>query len=185
MGGSEPGGPGVPDSARTAAHLRRALGWMVAGVLGFMMVLTVVDVTGRFGFNRPIPGSFEVMEFCLAIVVFSALPLVTWDRRHITVSLFDSLFRGAGYRIQQGLIQGASLLGMGVICWRMWDQGNRLDRTQAITGYLEWPVAPIAYFMSALAGLSALLIVMLLWRAVTGKPYPAWSDGDGDGEVRG
>ena len=160
--------------------IRRLLGWMVAVALGFMMVLTVVDVTGRFVFNRPIPGSFEVMEFCLAIVVFSALPLVTWDRRHITVSLFDTLFRGAGYRVQQSFVQGASLLGMGVICWRMWDQGNRLDRTQAITGYLEWPVAPIAWFMSVLAGLSALLIVMLLWHALAGRPYPAWGDRGAD-----
>ena len=81
------------DGARSALLVRRSLGWMVAAALAFMMVLTVVDVTGRFVFNRPIPGSFEVMEFCLAIVVFSALPLVTWDRRHITVSLFDSFFR--------------------------------------------------------------------------------------------
>lgn len=177
MGSREPLPPG---SARSALHVRRLLGWMVAIALCFMMALTVVDVTGRFVFNRPIPGSFEVMEFCLAIVVFSALPLVTWDRRHITVSLFDTLFRGAGYRVQQSLVQGASLLGMGVICWRMWDQGNRLDRTQAITGYLEWPVAPIAYFMSVLAGLASLLIVMLLWRAVAGRPYPAYHDHDGE-----
>ena len=170
------------DGARPALLVRRSLGWMVAAVLAFMMALTVVDVTGRFVFNRPVPGSFEVMEFCLAIVVFSALPLVTWDRRHITVSLFDSFFRRAGYRAQQALIQAASLLAMGIVCWRMWDQGERLERTQAITGYLEWPVAPIAYFMSVLAGLSTLLIAMLLWRAVAGRPYPAYHDHDGDAE---
>ncbi|MDE0334630.1 MAG: TRAP transporter small permease [Defluviicoccus sp.] len=167
------------DGARAALPVRRLLGWMVAVALAFMMVLTAVDVTGRFAFDSPIPGSFEVMEFCLAIVVFSALPLVTWDRRHITVSLFDSLFRGAGYRVQQCLVQGASLLAMGIVCWRMWDQGERLERTQAITGYLEWPVAPIAYFMSVLAGLSTLLILMLLWRALAGRPYPVYEDGGG------
>lgn len=170
-----------PDN-RTALRVRRLLGWMVALALAFMMVLTVVDVTGRFAFGRPIPGSFEVMEFCLAIVVFSALPLVTWDRGHITVGLFDSFFRGAGRRAQQALIQAASLLAMGIVCWRMWDQGDRLDRTQAITGYLEWPVAPIAYFMSVLAGLSALLIAMLLWRAVAGRPYPVHGDRGGEAE---
>ena len=173
-------GPGADTGARPALFVRRSLGWMVAVVLSFMMALTVVDVTGRFVFNNPIPGSFEVMEFCLAIVVFSALPLVTWDRRHITVSLFDAYFQRSGYRAQQCLIQLASLLGMGIVCWRMWDQGNRLHQTQAITGYLEWPVAPIAYFMSILAGLSALLIVMLLWRAVAGRPYPAYDDGGGE-----
>ena len=71
---------------------------------------------------------------------------------------------------------------MGIVCWRMWDQGERLERTQAITGYLEWPVAPIAYFMSVLAGLSTLLIAMLLWRAVAGRPYPAYDDHDGEAE---
>ncbi len=180
MGDGAPRLPGAGGEIRPDLLVRRLLGWMVAVTLAFMMALTVVDVTGRFAFNNPIPGSFEVMEFCLAIVVFSALPLVTWDRRHITVSLFDSLFRRSGYRLQQGLIQLASLLGMGIVCWRMWDQGDRLDRTQAITGYLEWPVAPIAYFMSVLAGLSTMLIAMLLWRAVAGSPYPSYSDGGDD-----
>ena len=42
---------------------------------------------------------------------------------------------------------------------------------------------PIAFYSSAIslgAGLASLLVVMLLWRAVAGKPYPDWDDDDGE-----
>ena len=155
MGKPEPGLPGGPGGGLPALLVRRLLGWMVALVLAFMMALTVVDVTGRFVFNRPIPGSFEVMEFCLAIVVFSALPLVTWDRRHITVSLFDSLFRGSGDRLRQGVIQLASLLGIGIVCWRMLDPRNRqmgvgvgIEKGRTPNGYMDERVYSTQNFSS-------------------------------------
>ena len=82
-------GPGADFSTRFNFIVRHALGVIAASVLFFMMMLTVFDVAGRFFLAKPIPGSFELMEFGLAIVIFSALPLVTWDRGHITVSLLE------------------------------------------------------------------------------------------------
>jgi TRAP-type C4-dicarboxylate transport system permease small subunit len=170
------GGPHPGGIFRPAIVARRALGAVVAAVLLFMVALTAVDVIGRFLFASPVPGSFELMEFALAIVVFSAMPLVTWDRGHITVTLFDGLFRGAMRRLQHIFALAMSALAMGIIFWRMWDQGDRLDVTGAITGYLEWPIAPLAYFMAVLGGLSTAILLVLLWFAITGRPAPVHGD---------
>ncbi len=156
--------------------LRRLLGSVVAIVLFFMMCLTVVDVAGRFVFAKPVPGSFELMEFALAILIFSATPLVTWDRTHITVTLFDNLFRRLGGNLQQSFTLGVSAIAMAIICWRMWDQGNRLDVTGAITGYLEWSIAPVAWFMSVLAAVSLLILLNLIWLTLRNRPLPTFDD---------
>lgn len=162
--------------ARGALALRRLLGWLTGLALFFMMAVTTVDVVARFAFSSPLPGTFELMEFGLAVVVFTALPLVTWDRGHITVTLFEGLFRGAARRIQQTVVMAASALGMAVIAVRMWDQGDRLHETGATTGFLLWPRAPIAYFMSAFAALAFLLLAGFVWRALADRPYPDYED---------
>ncbi len=155
---------------------RRALGILTGAILFFMMALTITDVFARFILSSPLPGTFELMEFSLAIVVFSALPLVTWDREHISVSLFDSLFRGFGKRIQQIIITGVSGVAMAIISSRMWYQGVQLNETGATTGFLLWPRAPIAYFMSIFAALSFLVLIGLFFQACTGNLDPVNED---------
>jgi TRAP-type C4-dicarboxylate transport system permease small subunit len=44
--------------------------------LAAMMLLTVADVTLRALFNRPIHGTFELIELGLACSVYIALPAV-------------------------------------------------------------------------------------------------------------
>ncbi len=160
---------GATDGARVSFWLRQFLGWLTGAVLFFMMILTAVDVIARFVFSNPLPGTFEIMEFSLAIVVFSAMPLVTWDQGHISVSLFEGLFQGTGRHIQQIFVMALSVIGMGIITVQMWGQGNQLDATGATTGFLLWPRAPIAYFISSFAGLSFLLLIGLFIGACAGK----------------
>ena len=162
--------------ARFNFVIRYALGVICALVLFFMMMLTVFDVAGRFLLSKPLPGSFEIMEFGLAIVVFSALPLVTWDRGHITVSLLEKYFRGTWAHLQRLFVLSGSALIMGIVSWRLWIQGDRLVVSSAITGFMEWPIAPISYAMSAFAGLSFIILLGLLWLSFLGKTLPVYED---------
>ncbi|MGZ0247129.1 MAG: TRAP transporter small permease, partial [Alphaproteobacteria bacterium] len=80
----------IPESV--AGHFRWPVRILTAMAALFMLgiaAVTVVDVTGRYAFNSPIPGGVEVIEFLLGLTIFSALPLVTVKRSHITVELFD------------------------------------------------------------------------------------------------
>jgi len=42
-----------------------------------MMVLTFVDVVGRYLLNRPLRGAFELTELGLVVLIFAGLPLVS------------------------------------------------------------------------------------------------------------
>lgn len=87
--------------------LQRILGGLAATFLLVLMLITLVDVVGRYGFNSPVNGSFEITELLLAAIIFSALPLVVAKDQNITVDLIDAfvprfffcLCKGCGYCI--------------------------------------------------------------------------------------
>ena len=67
----------------------RVLGFVAAAVLFAMMTLTFVDVFGRKFFTKPIYGAYEITEFLMGMLIFSALPLVTARQGHVTIDVFD------------------------------------------------------------------------------------------------
>lgn len=160
-------------TARSVRFLHGVLGGLSAFAMLFMMALTLVDVTGRSVISRPVPGSYEIIEFGLAIVVFSALPLVSWNRQHITVAILNGLFARYAYRAHQIFVQLISVVGFALVAYCMYLQWRKLGATQAITGYLEWPIAPIALFMFCLALVGLAVGLWLLWCALQGRDYPA------------
>lgn len=151
-----------------ARWTRLALTALVSIVMFAMMMLTTADVAGRYFFNTPIKGSFEIVTFLLAILVFSSLPLISWDQKHITVNLFEHWIPPSVHRWLGILLSIVSTLVVAGITERMWVHGNLMAEGQHITGFLEWPIAPIAYYMSALSALTTIVMAVLTWQKITG-----------------
>jgi TRAP-type C4-dicarboxylate transport system permease small subunit len=151
---------------------RGALTALVALVMFVMMMVTTGDVTGRAFFNLPIKGSDEIVAFLLALLIFASLPLVTWDRQHITVTLFGQWIRGTADRILSVLLSATSTVVVIFISYRMWIQADLMREGQHITGALQWPIAPIVYAASVLSGLAAFILVVLTWQKITGREIP-------------
>ena len=63
------------------------LSYLGAASLFAMMVLTAADVTGRYLFNRPILGAFELTEFLVLILIFSFLAHTQAHKTHVAVDL--------------------------------------------------------------------------------------------------
>ncbi len=80
--------------------------------LGAMMLLIVADVTLRYLFNLPIYGSVELTRYMLAVVVFGGLGLVTLDRGHIEVTLFESVLLRHVPRSYRFVTEAANFVGM-------------------------------------------------------------------------
>jgi TRAP-type C4-dicarboxylate transport system permease small subunit len=57
-----------------------------------MTLLTGIDVAGRYIFNKPVQGGFELIELLMAVVVGCGIAVTTAADDHISVdSLFDKL----------------------------------------------------------------------------------------------
>ena len=154
--------PGRRDAADRILTLMSAL------PLGLIVLLTFADVFARYLFSSPIRGSVEIIQFAMALVIFTALPLVTRKREHVTVSLVDGVLRGGAKRAQQVLCDAISVFALAVLAWRLWLQGGDDLAADTRTIVLGLPQAPLTYAMCAFAALSTAYMLMLLFQQVRG-----------------
>lgn len=165
-----PEGAGV--GSLVARWTRRVLTALISVTVFAMMALTTADVIARALFNAPMKGNFEIVTFLLAILIFASLPLVTWDEGHITVNLFDRWIPRPAKWVLDVVLSAVSTFVVAGITYRLWIQGNLMAEGQHITGFLEWPIAPIAYFTSVLSGLTTIVLVVITWQKIVrpGRP---------------
>jgi TRAP-type C4-dicarboxylate transport system permease small subunit len=153
--------PGRPLAAALVRRAEGLLGVIAALALFALMMLTCVDVLGRYLFSRPLPGGFELTELAMGALIFTALPLVTLRRQHVRVDLVEHLVPAPLQALQQALLDVVAALCMGVIAWRIWVRAEHMQRVGETTATLQIAVHPLVYYMAVMAAISALLIVVL------------------------
>ena len=153
---------------RIGALARECLSTFAALVLCGVMMVSVVDVFGRYVLNKPLPGSSELTEILMAILIYAGLPIVSQRQAHITVDLLDSVTPKAVVPIRNVIVGLLSVLIVALIAWRLWAYADQIRSSKDVTEYLKLPLAPFAYFMSVLAGLTAAVELYRVVRPVTG-----------------
>jgi TRAP-type C4-dicarboxylate transport system permease small subunit len=151
-------------SPSPAPALERALSWLSALPVALIVTLTFADVLGRYLLSSPVRGSMEIIEFAMALVVFTALPLVTLQRGHVSVSLIDNLFTGKGRYIKRMLCDAVSALALGLLSWRLCLQSMDDLQTRAATVVLGLPNAALSLTLTFFAGLSTVVVLMHLFQ---------------------
>lgn len=143
---------------------------LAAGVvLMGMMLLTGVDVIGRYFFNIPVPGSAEATEFMLALIVFAGLPVAAARREHIQIDLIDHVLPAWLLRWQR--VFGFTMAGIVVafMGWRLLLRGNELHRLADRSSHLDLPTAGFAWFMAAMSAVAIAVFVAVAIRAWRGR----------------
>ena len=136
------------------------LGLIAALTLLVLMAITCVDVAGRYLFDRPLPGGFELTELCMGALIFTSLPLVTLRRQHVRVDLFENLISARWQALQQAFLDLVSGVCMAVIAWRLWVKAADMAGAGETTATLQIPVYPLIYGMASLAFVTTVLIVL-------------------------
>ena len=149
--------------ARLGRSLETLLGAISGSVLFLMMVVTAVDVAGRYLFNMPLAGGFELTELMLAALIYCGLPLVSKRREHIVIDTFDPLM---SKRVKRGLdvfadiVCSLTLAGIGFLIFR---RAVRVAEYGDTTSVLRLPLAPLAYAMGTMIVVAALIHLWLIF----------------------
>jgi TRAP-type C4-dicarboxylate transport system permease small subunit len=148
---------------RFGVWLEAVLGFTSATVLFLMMFITAIDVVGRYVFNKPLNGGFEVTEMMLAALIYCGLPLVSQRREHIVIDTFDPLMSARvkrGFDIFAELVCSVTLGGIGYLIFR---RAARVADYGDTTSVLRLPLAPVAYLMGVMIVVAALIHVSLIF----------------------
>lgn len=125
--------------------LQNSLG-VAAGLLLFCLILvTCVDVVGRYFFSVPLSGAFEITEILLAALVFMALPLTTERREHIEVDLLNIAISGRTQRVLSAFAGLFSAALLATLAWRLASHSASAFEDGAVTNALSIPLAPFGF----------------------------------------
>lgn len=151
-----------------ASVLKRIIGVLEFAssiVLAAMMLLTFIDVVGRYLFSEPVFGATEMISTMLALTIFLGLGIANARDRHIVVELFDARVRAIAPRTYDVLVQGFSIFAMSLIVYVLFQQAVEAAHLGSTTVVLEWP---LAWIIGAITALAALSVVSQLLGLLTG-----------------
>lgn len=146
------------------------LGVIAAIELFCLMILTCVDVVGRYFFNSPVHGGFEITEMLLAGLIFSALPLVTLRGEHVTVDLLDPITPAPLLRLQHVIACIIGFLATAYLATRLWIRAETMDAAGETTAQLKLKIAYLTYGMAILMALTAIALLVLASRPPRRQP---------------
>lgn len=131
-----------------------------------LFVVFIIQITARFGLNKPLPWTDEAAVVLYIWVILWAAAVMVPEREHV---VFDLVWNSVGRRTRQamqivgnGLIGGLALVGLPA----SWDYVHFMARegTPVLGVPLMWVYLPFVLLMAALVVRSAWAI----WQAVRG-----------------
>ena len=150
----------------------RTLGLVSALTLFAMMVLTFVDVWGRYLLRQPVFGGYEVTEFLMGVLIFSGLPILCAREGHVSIDIFDTLMPEKWRRPQRAAVNLISAAVLGVLAWRMFIQAGELWRNNEVTMTLKIPHGPFALLFAVLSAAACLACLAVFWAYLRGERQP-------------
>ena len=100
--------------------MQRSLGLITAVLLFMMMILTLLDVFGRYLFNSPIMGAYEITELMLVVLIFAGIPLAGANDEHIAVDLIDGIVPRVIAKVRDILIALIMAVVLGALSKSIW-----------------------------------------------------------------
>lgn len=146
--------------SRLDRSLHRLEGWLalVSGLAVFaIMAFAVISVTGRNGFNTPIPGYVDWIEQLMPLIAFMGVAYAQRDGTHIRMDILIGQLKGRPLWIAEFITTLAALILMMLLVWGSWSHFDRSfdfsapnwSRDSSIDiGLPIWPaklLAPVAF----------------------------------------
>jgi tripartite ATP-independent transporter DctM subunit len=132
------------------------------GVLGMLLIAfsTIADVLSRWLFTAPITGLEEVAGMALAVAVSACLPAGAAQRVNITVDLLSGR---VGKATQANLERFGALVLLvfyALLALRVGDYAAELGARNAVTVYVNVPIAPFLWVVAAFLAITTLVQVV-------------------------
>ncbi len=154
-----------------ATRIVNPITWWVnsegVGILALMMFLTAADVTGRYVFNRPILGSYEISEHMMAILVAFTIAYCAVQRGHVNVDLVISRLPQRTRAILRTFTDLLSLGLFSLIAWQSLYQAKVQYFAGTTSPSLFFPVFPFIIITGLGFGLLSLVVLIQFFESLS------------------
>jgi len=160
---------------RLADLVSRLVSNIAAIVLFLLVVLTCVDVVGRYFFSMPVVGAVELVRICMAGIIFCSLPAMFFRDDHVIVDLIPFFRKGyVAWAVNLALlaisVYVATKLGDRIMAYAL-----RAHEDGDVTEYLSIPRYLVVSFIT-LSVYAAALMAFIRMMLLASKPGEISSD---------
>ena len=134
-----------------------------------LMALISTDVIGRYIFNRPMPGTYEIGEASIIFIAFLAFAYTQSKRGHIQIEMLTAHISYPRRYISHIVVSVAGIFFCSMLFWETWHWAMiSWNVREALDGPLRLPLYP-AKFMMPLGSLMLTIEFMVeLGRSIRG-----------------
>ena len=163
-----------------AAQVRRlAVGMVLLGSVGMMvsMAICVADVIGTDVLDWPVPGTLELTESTMVLIVFGALAFTQEKRGHIRVEILHGFMGPRAKSFLDFVTHLLALIFFALLAWQSFGElSYSWELKESTMGTVRFPLYPARFLLSVGA---VLLIAQLaidviddFGRVLRGEPPP-------------
>jgi TRAP-type C4-dicarboxylate transport system permease small subunit len=132
--------------AGLARFLLRDIPRMAIGLVLLLCIgVNAANIVGRYVFSAPLPWAEEVLSFLIIWGVLLGASAVTYDRRHLAMDVFVSLYPVWLRRLLEGLILAAVVGFCGFAAVQAWTIVRIMARNGQVSVTAEIPMT-VPYF---------------------------------------
>jgi TRAP-type mannitol/chloroaromatic compound transport system permease small subunit len=146
---------------------RLAVGLVLLGSVGMMlsMLICVADVVGTNFLDYPVPGTLEITESTMVLIVFGALAFTQEKRGHIRVEILHGYMSARVQSLMDVVTHFLALVFFVLLAWYSFGElSYSWEIREATMGTIRFPLYPARSLLTA----GAVLLVVQLALDVAG-----------------
>lgn len=140
--------------------IQQAIGLLLVVMLSAIVALTFTDVVGRRLFNTPVFGANDITEHLMALIIFFGLPLLTAQRGHLSIDLFDHWLLQPKWRMWHKAVDVLIAVLLGLIAWQYFVAIQEARDINEVSPALTIPRAWMYTFISITTAIAAVLALL-------------------------
>jgi TRAP-type C4-dicarboxylate transport system permease small subunit len=131
---------------------RLAVGMILLGSLGMMisMLICVADVTGTNFLEWPVPGTLEITESTMVLIVFGALAFTQEKRGHIRVEILHGYMSPRIQSLMDAITHALAFVFFALLGWQsIGELSYSWEMREATMGAIRFPLYPARFLLTA------------------------------------
>jgi TRAP-type C4-dicarboxylate transport system permease small subunit len=119
-----------------------------SAALAAMMLLTCVDVSMRYFFNRPLPGTYDLVGLMGAVIAAFAMPYTMLKGSHVAVDLLVRMLSAKKRLIIETVTHSVGIVLFLILVWQCMVLAFDMKAAGEVTPTLLLPFYPVLYCMA-------------------------------------
>ena len=143
--------------------LSKGCAWLVSGLLCIVLFMVSIDSIGRYFFGSPIPGTLELSESVIVMIIFLTIPFCEMTSGHIRVTFIIDKMPEKSRMWLNNTINILAIVYFSLLCWRSWlIAWYSWSIRETSWGSYPIPLYPAKLSVSIGSGLMAIYLLLIL-----------------------